>query len=71
MLVDDNKVARIDADTRDKLIEKFGDRFDEVVERSERSTRWQTNTTLRETFRQWPRSVLWSVLFSLAIVQIG
>ncbi|SPO27230.1 probable maltose permease (MalP) [Ustilago trichophora] len=71
MLVDKNEVARIDADTRDKLVEKFGDRFDEVVERSARSTKWQTSTTLRETFRQWPKSVLWSVLFSLSIVQIG
>ena len=71
MLVDNNDVARIDADTRDRLVEKFGDRFDEVVERSARSTKWQTSTTLRETFRQWPKSVLWSVLFSLAIVQIG
>ncbi|SPO26884.1 probable maltose permease (MalP) [Ustilago trichophora] len=71
MLVDKNDVARIDADTRDKLVEKFGNRFNEVVERSARSTKWQTSTTLRETFRQWPKSVVWSVLFSLAIVQIG
>ncbi|CBQ72856.1 probable maltose permease (MalP) [Sporisorium reilianum SRZ2] len=71
MLVDKNDVARIDADTRDRLVEKFGDRFDEVVERSARSTQWQTSSSLRDSFRQWPRSVLWSVLFSLAIVQIG
>lgn len=71
MLVDNNDVARIDADTRDKLIEKFGDRFDEVVERSTRSTKWQTTINLRDTFRRWPISVTWSVLFSLAIVQIG
>ncbi|KAJ9480383.1 putative Maltose permease MAL31 (putative) [Pseudozyma hubeiensis] len=71
MLVDNNDVARLDADTRDKLIQKFGDRYDEVVERSARSTKWQTSSTLRETFRRWPKSVVWSVLFSLAIVQIG
>ncbi|SJX62690.1 probable maltose permease (MalP) [Sporisorium reilianum f. sp. reilianum] len=71
MLVDKNDVACIDADTRDRLVEKFGDRFDEVVERSARSTQWQTSSSLRDSFRQWPRSVLWSVLFSLAIVQIG
>ncbi|EST04872.1 General substrate transporter [Kalmanozyma brasiliensis GHG001] len=71
MLVDNNNVARIDHDTREKLIEKFGDRFDEVVERSARSTKWQTASSLRESFRQWPKSVVWSVLFSLAIVQIG
>ncbi|GAC71985.1 predicted transporter [Moesziomyces antarcticus T-34] len=71
MLVDNNDVARIDADTRDKLVDKFGERFDEVVERSARCTKWQTTTTLREAFRQWPMSVTWSVLFSLAIVQIG
>lgn len=71
MLVDKDDVARIDADTHGKLVEKFGDRFDEVVERTARSTQWQTSTTLRETFRQWPMSVTWSVLFSLAIVSVG
>ncbi|CDR99528.1 hypothetical protein, partial [Sporisorium scitamineum] len=71
MLIDKNDMASIDADTRDKLVEKFGDRFDEVVERSARSTQWQTATTLRDSFRQWPKSVIWSVLFSLSIVQIG
>lgn len=71
MLVDKNDVAHIDADTRDKLVQHFGDRFDEVVERSARSTKWQTNSSIRDGFRQWPMSVLFSVLFSLAIVQIG
>ena len=71
MLVDKNEVARIDVDTREKLIHKFGDRFEEVVERSARSTMWQTNSSIGETFRRWPMSVTWSILFSLAIVQIG
>ncbi|PWY97099.1 sugar transporter [Testicularia cyperi] len=71
MLIDDNDVARIDPDTRAKLVEKFGDRFDEVVERSARSTQWQTSATFRSTVSQWPRSILWSVLFSLAIVTLG
>ncbi|TKY86302.1 hypothetical protein EX895_005127 [Sporisorium graminicola] len=71
MLVDKNDVARIDPDTRDRLVERFGDRFDEVVERSARSTQWQTAATIRDSFRQWPKSAMWSVLFSLAIVQIG
>lgn len=71
MLVDKDQVARIDPDTRAKLVEKFGDRFDDIVKRSARSSEWQTKATLRDTFKQWPRSVVWSLLFSLAIVQLG
>ena len=69
-LQDAPEVARIDSKNAAQIASKVED-YDALVHDAAAATDDQVSMTLRQAIRAYPKAIIWSVLFSLAIVMEG